>query len=574
MTGEPDASSWLEKVFDVVHEGVILLQDEDIVLANTAFAEMVNYSEKELLDMAFEDLVDTLSRRHDRAMLDAIASGENIERFNTRLRSKNGDTIHVEINPTEFVYYDEPAVLASVKDISRQLALEEQVTELEKRFATLYDMSPIAYITLNRAGEIEQVNQATEELMGCGAEEILGKTLADFLPDPNSEYDPGADIISEVLRGKSVTGLEIEFKRPDERLIWVSISSRALAIGAERAKEIGLMAFDVTRRRAAEQRLREESERANLYLEAMTSDLNLIYQNTLLSLEDLKTSLKMAEREASLMQETSWNLRRASRLIANLGVLMSLGHEAPARGKTDLYPHIGKAIREADRDFEWKTLKAESNVADDAFEVAGHAFLWNIFFNIIHNSMSYVEGNEVEIDVNAEPIESGDKIRIEISDRGPGISDDQKELIFDWTGRRAAGRGLGLAVVDHFVSDLDGRIWVEDRIAGKPQEGSKFVIILPAWKEALDIPSIVFYKSDHCVFCTPVLDSLLSVLDELGIPRSVIDLVNIDDPEAEISEDDLPALPTIQMGADELTGFVTEDDLRDSLMRLIMFAGG
>ena len=136
-----------------------------------------------------------------------------------------------------------------------------------------------------------------------------------------------------------------------------------------------------------------------------------------------------------------------------------------------------------------------------------------------------------------------------------------------------AGKGLGLTVVDRYIDHLGGRVWVEDRDPSDTAKGSRFIVLLPAWKEELKIPPIMFYKSDHCVFCGPVLESLTLVLKEMNISPSNIQLINVDDPESKVTEDDLPALPTIHMGTKQLHGYVSEDDLRVDITTMLLMSG-
>ncbi|MHA1965568.1 MAG: PAS domain S-box protein [Candidatus Thorarchaeota archaeon] len=576
MTDENRDTSWLHKVMEVVRDGFVVIQDEDIILTNSSFSDMLGYEKDSLQDTAFEDLIDTMSRKRDQEMIEALVTGENATRFITRLTSKDKNVLHVEITPTEIKLEGEPAIIATVRNITSQMELEAAVTELEARFAKLYDMSPVAYFTLNRNGDIEQVNAAAEELLGCGAEKLIGRSLSDFLPDPEPLYDPGADIVKEALRGKNVSGLEIQMKRGDGKIIWANISSSPLTSGTEKVSEIGLTAFDVTTRRGVEQRLRHESERANLYMEVMSSDLNLTNQNVLFAMEDLSISLDLPERLQGLLSETSWSVRRASRMIANMGVLISLGQAPPEKVETRLQPHFNKAVRMVTRDFSWKTLNIESNIPEQSFDVVGHAFMWYIFFNIIHYSASQDTSAIVELEIKADVTEDGDLVRIEFLDRGPGIPDELKDQIFRRTGgpeEHLAGKGLGLTVVDRYIENLGGRVWVEDRDPSDSSQGSKFIVLLPAWKEELKIPPIMFYKSDHCVFCGPVLESLTLVLKEMNINPSNIHLISVDDPESEVTEDELPALPTINMGKKQLAGFISEDDLRVEVSTMLLMSG-
>jgi PAS domain S-box-containing protein len=569
-------NEWIQRVLDVANEGMVVIQDEDIVMANSAFTDMLEYDSDEIIDVAFEDIVDKLSRRHDTDIIDSFIVGEHLSRFATRLASKNGSTLHVEINPTHVTLNGKQAILASIKNISKQIALEAAVTELENRFASLYDLSPVAYFTLNRNGMIEQVNAAAEELLRTDAEEIIGRPISNFLPEPKPGYNPGADITREVLLGKNVKDLEMEFRCKEGKSLWASVSARLLSSGPEKPIEIALTAVDITRRRLMEQNLREESERANLYLDVMTSDLNMTNQNVLFALEDLSISLDLPDRLKNLLSETAWSLRNAARMIANTGVMISLDQSPPEKTQTRLLPHFNKAVREALRDFEWKNLQINSDIADNAFDVIGHAFMWYIFFNIIHYCASVDTSDTVILDIHASKTEADDMIRIEFEDRSPGVPDEEKSRIFRRVGDskdQLAGRGLGLLVVDRYISHLGGRIWVEDRIKGDYNQGSKFIVLIPAWKEALPIPQILFYKSDHCVFCGPVLASLTTVLNEMGIDPFMIKIINVDDPSNEVAEDDLPALPTIYLGPEQMSGYLSEDDLRFAVTRMIFTAG-
>ncbi|MBN2026599.1 MAG: sensor histidine kinase KdpD [Actinobacteria bacterium] len=100
--------------------------------------------------------------------------------------------------------------------------------------------------------------------------------------------------------------------------------------------------------------------------------------------------------------------------------------------------------------------------------------------NLIDNAIKYSpEGTEIEIiwEVVGEDIVSS------VSDRGLGISQPDKEAIFDKFIRLNAahpvqGTGLGLSICKGIVEAHHGRIWVEDRPGG----GSLFSFSLPVEK--------------------------------------------------------------------------------------------
>lgn len=93
--------------------------------------------------------------------------------------------------------------------------------------------------------------------------------------------------------------------------------------------------------------------------------------------------------------------------------------------------------------------------------------------NLIENALNHTpRGTIVEIEL------SGDRA-LRISDRGPGVRPEQRELVFRrfWrASRRGGGAGLGLAIVAKVAETHGGTVHVEDARDG----GACFVLKLPA----------------------------------------------------------------------------------------------
>ncbi len=113
--------------------------------------------------------------------------------------------------------------------------------------------------------------------------------------------------------------------------------------------------------------------------------------------------------------------------------------------------------------------------------------LARVVANLIDNARLHGDGcPEVAIRVVDAANHPVTKVRISVEDRGQGVPEAERSLIFarfargGVAGRRAGndGAGLGLSLVDEHVRMHRGRVWVEDRVDG--EQGARFVIELDA----------------------------------------------------------------------------------------------
>jgi signal transduction histidine kinase len=97
-----------------------------------------------------------------------------------------------------------------------------------------------------------------------------------------------------------------------------------------------------------------------------------------------------------------------------------------------------------------------------------------LFWNIIKNSLRAMpDGGTLTIDFNQE---KKDKIQLRIADSGKGMTEEQKERIFEpfYSGFEG-GQGIGMAVVHRIVDDYKGEI----KIDSEPDKGTEIIITLP-----------------------------------------------------------------------------------------------
>ena len=96
-----------------------------------------------------------------------------------------------------------------------------------------------------------------------------------------------------------------------------------------------------------------------------------------------------------------------------------------------------------------------------------------IITNLVNNAVKFTPEGYIEIGC----IDEGDTVQIYVKDTDIGISDEDKERIFERftqvesKGKRVyGGTGLGLSIVKEYVGLLGGEIWLDS----EPGKGSKF----------------------------------------------------------------------------------------------------
>jgi two-component system nitrogen regulation sensor histidine kinase NtrY len=98
-----------------------------------------------------------------------------------------------------------------------------------------------------------------------------------------------------------------------------------------------------------------------------------------------------------------------------------------------------------------------------------------VMINLLDNAVSSIP-EEGKITVRLAYNKASGAVRIEVTDTGVGISDADKEKLFEpYFSTKKSGTGLGLTIANTIISDHHGFIRVEDN---KPK-GTKFIIEMP-----------------------------------------------------------------------------------------------
>ena len=482
-----------------LHEGVLVVDREGtIVVASARMAEIVGCAVGRMEGASFFSFVDSGDVPRAKALVE-----QGMERrveVELRLRRSGEAMIDARLaaSPVAGVSPGYPGVAVGVLDITGQRLAEEKIRARNAQLSVINQVVGTATSSADLdellAGVLEKTldlldfegggvylidpGRARAELVAeIGLPEgfsfrrrivdlnappydaVLGRDAAHFVEDYPRCYpqDAGVGIRAfasiPIIARERVTGAvnlvsrNVHVFSPDEREVLVSIG-----------REVG----------SAVERMRLH-EQANFYLDLMTHDINNANTAAIGYAMLLAGSLSGSAKD--LAGKLAAAVRQSAEIIGNVSTIRRIAEEVPVPGPVNL-DNVVRGVMSFFPD-------AEIRYVSQGRWVAADDLLSAVFTNLIGNAVKF-GGRGVSIRITAR--EEGGFVAVSVEDTGPGIPDAEKPLVFEKfrTSGAKSGKGLGLYITRILIERYGGRVRVEDRVPGHPEEGAAFRFTLPA----------------------------------------------------------------------------------------------
>jgi two-component system sensor histidine kinase HydH len=192
------------------------------------------------------------------------------------------------------------------------------------------------------------------------------------------------------------------------------------------------------------------------------------------------------------LEEPLQNARRTvSRLDRGIRGFLTIARVRPAEFEALDVNELMRAVhRDLEPDANLAGLELELRLVEGLPPVLGDpAILRQAVQNLVHNSIHAQPSRNGRVELRSGA--DGDKVRIAVADRGPGIPDAHRERVFDLLfTTRQDGTGVGLALVKQVVEMHGGRAFLSS------DPGEETVV-------TMELPSILMLESNPAVEAKP-----------------------------------------------------------------------
>ena len=465
-------------------------------------------------------------------LLERVARGERVERFETIRMRKDGSRIDISltVSPLRDAAGTVIGVSAIARDISARKRHEKALRESEERYRGLFNGIPVGLYRAAIEGEILEANPAFLRILGfADLESLRAQGAQGLYVDPEARQR----WIDALEREGVVSGFESQLRRVDGSVIWVAASARIVRDPSGGASYLEGAIEDITERKEAQEAMlrAREADRANQakseFLSRMSHELRTPL-NAILGFGQLLEIDSLSPKQHEYVDDI---LKGGRHLLELINEVLDITRIEAGRLTMSGEPvSVREIVQESLALIAPLSARENITVEDgtdgipEQFVLADRQRLKQVLLNLLSNAVKYNRRGGL-VAVSCESMPAG-RLRIKVSDTGPGIPAEKLGHLFLPFERLGAentaieGTGLGLALSKRLIGLMGGVLGVES-VVGR---GTTFWVDLvlaevSAQREGTVLPDLADLHAPRTV------GSVLHIEDNLSNVKLVQNLI-------------------------------------------------
>jgi PAS domain S-box-containing protein len=394
------------------------------------------------------------------------------------------------LHATAGLIYDASGEVAgaieSLRDITEKKKADDIIRESEERLSNILKTTNEGFWLIDTDDITLDVNDAMCEILQRPREEVVGKSINDFLDDKNIKIVRE----QERIRGDSQTGLyEVSLSRADGTIVPCLVNAAPLLdANGEKIGSFGMFT-DITERKHMEDELidaKHIADEANMakseFLANMSHEIRTP-MNAVIGMTHLALKTELTGKQKDYLHKIQSS---ANSLLGIINDILDfskieagkLDMESVDFNLDDVLDNLGNLVSVKAQEKE--NLEVLFATAQDVprFLVGDPLRLGQILINLSNNAVKFTDAGEIV--VSTERVEQNEDritLKFSVSDTGIGLTEEQAGKLFQSfsqadtsTTRKYGGTGLGLAISKKLANMMGGEIWVNSQ----PGQGSTF----------------------------------------------------------------------------------------------------
>ncbi|MFA9457454.1 PAS domain S-box protein [Halalkalibacter sp. AB-rgal2] len=448
----------------------IMTLDGQWFKVNKALSIITGYSKEELEHSAFDivshpdDLNKTTSLFNTPSdITDKLVIDQRFVHKDGKVLWVSLHIIMLEMGQTSYYHVD-------IFDISLKLKKEKELNELNHMHQLILDSINEGIFGLNPDGTIVFWNRASENMLGCKQDDMIGRRIQEVILKLKGDKDVvTSPFLQAVENGGTLQVREDQFSRKDGQQFDVEYTINPIYENAQ-YKGTVVIFRDVTELKKSQEYM-QNSEKLSL-VGQMAAGIAHEIRNPLTSLKGFLQLIQSGESAKqiyySIMSE------EFSRIEIILNELLLLAKpQVKHLEKHDLNQILTQVKSILEPQCIIENVQIVTDLNGPVFVKCDENELKQVFINLIKNGIDAMpKGGEITI---RSSMEDGDAI-VEVIDQGKGISEDKlAKLGQPFYTTKEKGTGLGLMVTYGIIENLGGHVQVRSEL----NSGTTFQITLP-----------------------------------------------------------------------------------------------